>query len=299
MPCCAQCDGHGESKVINKPHGANEDLLKILGAYTLQVRNTDSWEGWNWGAKHAWGHSPVGQVSLAPNVMIDVAENSDMILFWGCDAETTPGGQNGQAATRLLYWWTELGIDSIYICPDLNYAAAVHANKWIPILPGADAALQLAVAYIWMTEGTYDKEYVATHSIGYEKFEHYVLGKEDGVPKTAEWASEKTDIPEWTIKALAREWARKVTAVAHGNGGPGIRSPYSTENARLEVCLLAMQGLGKPGMHSVKMIEWFDTSGMSSMPGALGSGMLRAQTAYLKSLKAMSDSRERMPSRGP
>ena len=60
----AQCDGHGESKVINKPHGANEDLLKLLGDYTLQVRNSDSWEGWNWGAKHAWGHSPVGQISM-------------------------------------------------------------------------------------------------------------------------------------------------------------------------------------------------------------------------------------------
>ena len=56
----AQCDGHGESKIIHKPHGASEDLLKLLGDYTLQVRNTDSWEGWNWGAKHAWGMSPVG-----------------------------------------------------------------------------------------------------------------------------------------------------------------------------------------------------------------------------------------------
>ena len=54
-----------------------------------------------------------------------------------------------------------------------------------------------------------------------------------------------------------------------------------------------MQGLGKPGAQSVKMIEWFDTSGMAAMPGALGSGMLKAQTAYLKSLKAMSDKMKR------
>ena len=64
-----------------------------MGEYTLQVRNTDSWEGWNWGAKHAWGHSPVGQVSLSPNIMLDVSQNTDMILYWGCDSETTPGAR--------------------------------------------------------------------------------------------------------------------------------------------------------------------------------------------------------------
>ena len=71
---------------------------------------------------------------------------------------------------------------SIFV-PDLNYGAAVHADKWIPILPNTDAALQLAIAYMWITEGTYDKEYVKTHTVGFDKFADYVLGKEDGIPK--------------------------------------------------------------------------------------------------------------------
>jgi trimethylamine-N-oxide reductase (cytochrome c) len=140
--------------------------------------------------------------------------------------------------------------------PDLNYGAAIHADKWIPIRRNTDAALHLAIGYVWITEGTYDKKYVATHTFGFDKFEPYVLGKEDEVPKTPEWASEKTGIPAMTIKALAREWASKRTSVVHGNGGPGIRSAYSTEPGRLEVLLLAMQGLGKPGVHQAKMIEW-------------------------------------------
>jgi anaerobic selenocysteine-containing dehydrogenase len=283
----AQCDGHGESKLIHKPHGCNDDLLRLTGGFTLQVRNTDSWEGWNWGAKHAWGMSPVGLQGPGGNLIPDIAEHSELLLFWGCDPETTPGGQNGQAATRLCYWLSHLGIENVYVCPDLNYGAGVHADKWIPVLPGTDAALQLAVAYMWMTEGTWDADYVASHAVGYREFEKYVLGEEDGVPKTPEWASPKCGVPEWTIKALARQWASKVTSIAHGNGGPGIRSPYSTENARLEVLLLAMQGLGKPGVCQAKMIEWQDVTGMAAMPGALGSGMLRASTAYLKSLKAV------------
>jgi Fe-S-cluster-containing dehydrogenase component len=48
---------------------------------------------------------------------------------------------------------------------------------------------------------------------------------------------------------LAKEWASKVTTVAHVNGGSMIRGPYSHEPARLEVALLALQGVGKPGAY--------------------------------------------------
>ncbi len=143
----------------------------------------------------------------------------------------------------------KVGIKQVYVSPDVNYGCAVHADKWIPILPNTDAAMQLAIAYTWITEGTYDKDYVKTHTVGFDKFSDYVLGKEDGVPKTPAWASGKCSVPEWTIKALARDWAKKITSVVHYYGGPYIRGPYSHEPARLEVCLLGMQGLGKPGIH--------------------------------------------------
>jgi len=167
----------------------------------------------------------------------------------GCDLETTPWGFGGQFPSQVCYFWTSIGKKQIFISPDLNYSAAVHADKWIPVLPNTDAALLLAIAYTWITEGTYDKDYVATHVVGFDKFSYYVLGKKDGVPKTPEWASEKCGIPEWTIKALAREWASKTTSTIHYYGGSYIRGPYAHEPARLEVCLLGMQGLGKPGVH--------------------------------------------------
>ena len=252
----AQADGHGEGKGIHAAHGSSLKLLALLGGCTMQMRNPDSWEGWAWGAKHAWGMEPVGEMGPSANVIRDIAENTDMLLFWGCDPETTPWGFNGQMASRVSYWFSELGIKCVYICPDLNYGAAIHADKWIPIRPNTDAALQLAIAYIWITEGTYDKKYVASHTFGFSEFEQYVLGKEDGIPKTPEWAAGITGIPAMTIKALARGWASGRTSIAHGNGGPAMRSAYATETGRLEVLLLAMQGLGKPGNHQLKMLEW-------------------------------------------
>ena len=251
-----QADMHGEGKNVSPSHGCPNRLLSLMGGYTLQMRNADSWEGWFWGAKHVWGCEPVGEMAPQTNLYPDIAKHSDLLLFWGCDPETTPLGVVSHMPSRLCYWFTEIGIKSVYVCPDLNYGAAVHADKWIPILPNTDAALQLAIAYMWITEGTYDKEYIATHAYGFDKFEDYVLGREDGVPKTPAWASEKCGVPEWTIKALARDWAEKTASIIHGNGGCYIRGPYATEPARLEVMLLAMRGLGKPGVHQAKMIEW-------------------------------------------
>ena len=262
----SQSDGHGETKIVHAAHGCNRRLLRLLGGYTLQTRNTDSWEGWYWGAKHVWGCESLGQMVPVSNVIPDVADHCDGILFWGCDPETTPWGFNGQLASRLCYWFSELGIRSIYIAPDLNYGAAVHADKWIPVLPNTDAALYLAIAHVWLTEDLYDLEYVETHTVGFEKFRSYVLGEEDGVPKTPKWADPLTGVPSRTIKALARYWGTHTVSVAIGNGGPGVRGPYSTEPARLQALLLAMQGVGKPGVHQFKMIEWGLYNRKSNIP---------------------------------
>ncbi|MCL5736878.1 MAG: molybdopterin-dependent oxidoreductase [Actinobacteria bacterium] len=251
-----QADGHGESKVVHAAHGCAHRLLSLLGGYTYQARNPDSWEGWYWGAKHVWGCEPVGKGRYQSNIIPDIAENTGMLVFAGCDPETTPWGWGGQTVSQLCYWFKELGIKQIYICPDVNYGTAVHADKWIPILPGTDAALYLAIAYQWITEGTYDKEYVDSHVVGFEEFGAYVVGQEDGVPKTPKWAQEKTGVPSRIIKALARAWAAVPTTTVHANGGNMARGPYATENMRMEVCLLGMQGLGKPGRTMWSTIEW-------------------------------------------
>ena len=250
-----QADGHGETKTVHGPHGCSTKLLERMGGYTLQTRNPDSWEGWWWGSKHVWGMEPIGQQLPQSNVFDDISKNTDLLLFWGCDPETTPWGFNGMVASRWCLWFKELGIRSTYISPDLNYGGAVHADKWIPILPNTDAALHLAIAYTWISEDLYDKAYVANHTYGFEEFEKYVMGMEDGIAKTPKWAAKICGVPSRIIKALARDWASNRTTIEHNCGGSLIRGPYSTEPGRLEVLLLAMQGIGKPGVHQAKIAE--------------------------------------------
>ena len=275
-------DGHGETKTVHGPHGCQIRLMAETGGYTLAVRNVDSWEGWTWGAMHMWGTMYRGLMDPTDNLLKDITEHTDMLIHIGCDLETTPWGFSSQFASRLLYWWTDVGKKQVFICPDLNYSAAIHADKWIPVLPNTDAALQLAVAYMWLTEQNYDKAYIASHSVGFDKFEDYVLGKEDRIPKTPEWAAPKCGVNEWTIKALSRQWAKHITSTIHYYGGSYIRGPYSHEPARLEVCLLGMQGLGKPGVHQYNtMGRGFDFPG-PTRDMRLHSGGFKAWTGNMQ-----------------
>ena len=50
-----QGDGHGECKTINTPHGHQARLMEMLGGFTQQVRNPDSWEGFYWGGEACLG----------------------------------------------------------------------------------------------------------------------------------------------------------------------------------------------------------------------------------------------------
>jgi len=250
-----QIDGHGETKTVHAAHGCNEKLLKILGGYTLQQRNADSWEGWFWGAKHVWSCGGTSQ-GILQNLFYDISHNTKMLLCWGCDPETTPWGWGGLMPSLMSFWFKDIGIKTIYVCPDLNYGAAVHADRWIPVRPNTDLAMQFAIASVWITEGLYDKEYLDTHTIGFDWLVYEVKGGDTGIPKTPEWAEGICGVPARVIKALARKWHKEATTTAHCNGGSYIRSTYSHEPARMEVCLLAMQGLGKPGQNYFKFIEW-------------------------------------------
>lgn len=239
-------DGHGQSSFLHTRHGYGVTLFDKLGGRTLALRNPDSWEGYYFGAKHVWGFNDQVGEPMQDAVWEDVLENCEVAIYTGCDPDTTVAGFAGQIGTIMTRWLKQAGIKIVAISPDLNYSASVHADKWIPIKPGTDGALYLAIAYVWLTEGTYDKKYVKTHCIGFEEFRRYALGEED-VPKTPAWAEKITGIPPTTIRALAKLWATRKTSLFVHYGGAKTRGTMGQIPTRLEAYVLAMQGLGAPG----------------------------------------------------
>jgi molybdopterin guanine dinucleotide-containing S/N-oxide reductase-like protein len=240
-------------------HSTYFRFMDILG-YTYADHNPDSWEGWHWGAMHNWGFSWRLGISGQYDLLEDAMKNSEMIVFWSSDPSTTSGIYAGQESAIRRLWLKELGVKMVFIDPFYNFTAINYCDKWFAPRPGTDTAMAVAIAYVWLTENLYDKDYIKSRTYGFEKWRDYVLGKEDGVPKTPEWAEKESLIPAREIRALAREWGNKKTMLAAGGlGGWGgaCRTAYGTEWARMMVLLAAMQGLGKPGSNI-----WSTTGGV-------------------------------------
>lgn len=254
----SRCSSHHEWGNIGYKFRTWGRFFNLLG-FTDIFDNPDSWEGWLWGAAHAYGFWWNLGVPEQYDLLEDALNNTDLIIQWANDPDSTFSAYGGQESAIWRIWLRQLGKKQIYIDPYCNASAVHMADKWIAPRPGTDAALALGIAYVWLDEGTYDKKYLDTHTIGFDEFKNYVLGKTDGVPKDPRWAGELCAIPARTIVALAREWASKKTAV--GAGGRSVwggccRAAYATEWARFMVFLQAMQGLGRPGV-----MFWGTTAG--------------------------------------
>jgi molybdopterin guanine dinucleotide-containing S/N-oxide reductase-like protein len=218
--------------------------------FTPVLDNPDSWEGWHWGATHAYGFYWRLGMPEQYDLLEDGLKNAEMIVFWSNDPDSTRGTYSGQESSIWRQWLKEKGVETVFIDPYHNYTAGLMEGKWIAPRMGTDAALAMAIAHVWITAGTYDKQYIQTHTIGFETFAKYILGEIDGQPKSPEWAEQESTVKARVIRALARQWASKRTVLSGGSrGGEGgaCRTAFGTEWARMMVLLQGMQGLGKPG----------------------------------------------------
>ena len=227
-------------------------FFNIIGT-TKVVHNPDSWEGWYWGAMHHFGYSMrLGQTETYSTVE-DLMKEAEMVVFWAADPEATSGSYSGFEGTIRRMWLRDLGIETVHIDPYFNHTAALHGGKWFAPKPGTDTAMAMAIAHVWIAEGLYDKKFVADRSIGFDVWRDYILGKEDGVPKTPEWQEAETGIAAKDVRVLARRWGTKKTYLGAGGWGNGhggaCRSATGIQWARSLACLMAMQGMGRPGVN--------------------------------------------------
>lgn len=231
-------------------------FFNTLGA-TMNVHNPDSWEGWYWGAMHHIGHSMSLGLPESYGTVEDALKHCEMMVFWSSDPEATAGAYGAMEATVRRQWLKELGVEFIHIDPYLNHTAAWLGGKWFAPRPTTDHAMAMAIAYVWISEDLYDKDFIDRCTTGFDEWKAYITGEEDGIPKTPEWQEGETTIPAKDVRALARLWASKKTYLAAGGSGVGLggacRNPTGIEWARCMVCLAAMQGIGKPGTHMGNM----------------------------------------------
>ena len=261
---------HGPGAIVNS-HGshhtwgnvgyylsANFKFINAVGM-TRVHHNPDSWEGWYWGAAHHWGGSlRVGQ-SETYGTVEDLLKEAEMVVFWASNPEGTSGAYGSFEGTIRRKWLKELDIDIVHVDPFYNDSCQFLGGKWLPTKPTSSPALAMAIAYVWIKEDLYDKEFVKNRTVGFDKWKDYILGKEDKIEKTPEWAAEETGLAAKDIRALARKWGNRKVYLAAGGWGNGhggaCRNQTGIQWARSLVCLIAMQGIGKPGVN-MGNLQW-------------------------------------------
>ncbi len=198
--------------------------------WTPVGHNPDSWEGWYWGAMHHWGQSMHLGAPESYGTVEDCLKECEMVVFWSSDPESTSGVYAAFEGTVRRQWLKELGVKMVHIDPFYNHTAALFGGKWFAPRPATGNSLALAIAYVWITEGLYDKEYVADRTVGFDQWKEYVLGREDGVPKTPEWQEGEAGIPAKDVRAPGK-------GVGHEENLSGCGRPL-----RIRECLPGRHG---------------------------------------------------------
>lgn len=224
----------------------------IIGG-AMQMFSPISWEGWYWGAQHHFGNSLRLGLPAAYGTLEDCLKECELIVFWSSDPEATSGLYAGGEGSQRRLWAKELGIQFVHIDPHFNSTAQMLGGKWFPVRPTTDSALAHAIMHVWITEGLYDKAFVERCTTGFDEWKAYILGQEDGVPKTPQWQEAETGIPAKDVVSLARLWGRKKTYLSAGGIGTGFggacRAATGQQWARNMILLMAMQGWGRPGVN--------------------------------------------------
>ncbi|MFZ5815563.1 MAG: molybdopterin-containing oxidoreductase family protein [Bacillota bacterium] len=169
----------------------------------------------------------------------DLARSKYIVLMGRNPAEGIKTGYTSALAKAIAS-----GAKVVVIDPRQSVSAGL-ATEWLPIRPGTDLALLLAIAHLLISEKLYDEAFVAEQTTGFDRLAEAVQ------PYTPAWAAGITGIDTGTITRLALELAAaKPSAVIDPSwkGGFGYNYANSTETARMVGIVNALLGNpGKPG----------------------------------------------------
>ncbi len=177
--------------------------------------------------RHTCGFYPVA----------DFHHSSQLALLWGSNiVATNEEGVICSQLTRAL----RSGADLMVVDP-CRTELAERADLWIPLRPGTDQALALAMLHVIVAEGLFDEDFATNWTWGFDDLARHVAAfpPEEMAPITGVAA-------DVTREAARRYAAARPAALQWGNAIEG--TPNNFHAARALICLMAICGnLDVPG----------------------------------------------------
>ena len=222
-------------------------FMNLHGGFTGQLHN------YSYAAALAVLPHILGTAEAAQGPVSDwdgiLAETKLIVCFGGMplkNAQVDAGGNGTHRMANFLNQATAKGIRFVNISPLREDLEGAANSEWIPIRPNTDTALILAMAYVLIEAGQADIGFLDRFCVGFERLRTHLMGEDDGVAKTPEWASKITGISEEKIRSLATEMASVRTFL---NMAWGLqRADHGEQPYWAMISLAAMLGqIGKTG----------------------------------------------------
>ena len=189
--------------------GQSAECIDTLGMRFLNLYGSPNWchNGICWDQRETTKLCTIGNASTFPGQI----DKTNLLVVWGSNKENTGVNQTrGQNFDRLRE--TERGMKYIDIRPTLN-TMATHADVWVPVRPGTDGALALAILNVIINEDLYDHDFTDNWCNGFDKLAEHVQ------QFTPAWAADICGVPEEQIVQVAEMMGTiKPMALMDGNG---------------------------------------------------------------------------------
>ena len=222
-------------------HHANSQLhrfMSIAGGYVFS-KNTYSLAAGDVILPHIIGMGTFEQMENSTPLEM-IADNTQLLVSFGGipikNTQVEGGGMGMHHVRDVLRKCKAKNVNFVNfgpICSDMmsELNAEWHANR-----PNTDTAIMLGLAHTILSLELHDKNFLEKYCIGFEEFSNYLLGKSDGEPKNASWASSISGINAQVIKDLAVRMTKARTLINLSRSYPwrtGILDGYDLSlNAR-------------------------------------------------------------------
>ncbi|WP_076866128.1 molybdopterin-dependent oxidoreductase [Bradyrhizobium mercantei] len=191
-------------------HHAQSQIHRFLNTIGGYVRHRDSY---SIGAVQVFMRhvlAPMSELEFCHTTWPILRDHTRLFVAFGGlpikNAQVSSGGAARHRVKEGIAAMAAAGCKFVNISPVRDNLVIDGVDvEWIPLRPNTDVALMLALAYVLETEGLADRSFLKRCTTGYEIVREYLIGGQDGTPKTPEWASNICGVPGERIRLLARQ----------------------------------------------------------------------------------------------
>lgn len=137
-----------------------------------------------------------------------------LVAFGGFSRRTAQVDAGGTSDHRLREWQARMAARGTQLVSLSPRRDDFLAAEWVPIRPGSDAAMMLALSYEILAAGRQNEAFLERYTSGWPEYRAYLLGEPDGQPKSADWAAPLCDVPAEDIRRLALRMSNSRTMIS-------------------------------------------------------------------------------------